>query len=293
MKILIKFIFMLSIINTNAQIEQTALNVESSAEVECYQIVKGEVRDKNTTDLLPDAVVVLRDKQGIALESRKVKEDAIFSFTIKCETDYILEGRRVDFTAESKSFTTSKEANKELKLIISLDKGNIDFLTNTKVEKTEVKIVEIIPEVVPDEQPIEIKNSKLEPSSKSILPTDNDKNLVNVDHIYFDYESSYLSKKAKTGLQKIVVLMKKYPKMIIECAGHTDSNGPDSYNAWMADRRAKRAVDYIVNRGIKVNRITGKGYGANQLINQCGKDVECTEGQHAENRRTEFVIIKT
>jgi len=293
MKILIKFIFMLSIIHANAQIKQTALNVESSVEVDCYQIVKGEVKDKNTDDLLPDAVVVLRDKQGIVLETRKVKEDAIFSFRIKCETDYILEGRSADFTAESKGFTTTNEANKELKLVISLGKGNIDFLANTKVEKTEVKKVEIKPEVVPDIQPNEIKNSYLETSSKSILPKDKNKNLVNVDHIYFDYESSYLSKKAKTRLQKIVVLMKKNPKMIIECAGHTDSNGPDSYNAWMADRRAKRAVDYIVNRGIKVNRITGKGYGANQLINQCGKDVECTERQHAENRRTEFVIIKT
>ncbi len=292
MKFLIKFIFILSIINANAQIEQTELSAEASAKVECYQVVKGVVRDKNTTDLLPDAVVVLRDKKGVVLKTRNVKEDATFSFKIKCETTYILEGRRADFTAELKDFITSDEANKELKLVISLGKGNIDFLTNAKVVKTEIKTVEIKPEVVPVIQPNELKNITLETSSKSTSPKKKDKYTVNVDHIYFNYESSYLSKKAKVRLQNVVVLMKKYPKMSIECAGHTDSKGPDSYNDWMANRRAKRAVDYIIKRGIRINRITSKGYGANQLINRCSKDVECTDKEQAMNRRTEFLITK-
>jgi outer membrane protein OmpA-like peptidoglycan-associated protein len=87
--------------------------------------------------------------------------------------------------------------------------------------------------------------------------------------------------------------MNKYPKIIIECAAHTDSKGPDNYNVWMADRRAKRAVDYIIGLGINSTRITGKGYGATQLVNNCSRDVECTDTQHAKNRRTEFVVIKT
>ena len=86
--------------------------------------------------------------------------------------------------------------------------------------------------------------------------------------------------------------MNQYPKMIIESASHTDSRGPDGYNGWLSDRRAKSTVSYIIEKGIDPSRITGKGYGSTQLINQCERGIACTDAQHAANRRTEFVIIK-
>ena len=55
--------------------------------------------------------------------------------------------------------------------------------------------------------------------------------------------------------------MNKYPEMIIESASHTDVRGPDGYNMWLSDRRAKSTVDFIIERGIDPRRITGKGYG--------------------------------
>ena len=91
---------------------------------------------------------------------------------------------------------------------------------------------------------------------------------------------------------KVVDLMNQYPKMIIESASHTDSRGITRYNLWLSDRRAKRTVDYIIERGVDSSRITGRGYGDTQLINNCSKEVDCTEAQHAMNRRTDFVIIK-
>ncbi len=280
MNFIIRTFFILSIIISNAQTEQTESNIETLVKVECNQIVKGEVRDKNTDDLLPDAEVILSDKDGHVLETQIVKEDATFSFKVKCETAYKLEGRRVDFTAESKDFTTSDEADKELKLIISLGKGNIDFITtDTIVKKETAKLEDIKPEEIVDVLPDEVKVTR-------------DKYVPNIDPIYFDYESSYLNKKAKIGLQKIVDLMNQYPKIIIESASHTDSNGPDSYNTWMANRRVKRTVDYIIKKGIDASRITGRGYGATQLINHCSKNVECTDKEQAMNRRTEFVIIR-
>ena len=98
-----------------------------------------------------------------------------------------------------------------------------------------------------------------------------------------------------TKCQNCMVLvssMNQYPLMIIESASHTDSRGPSGYNMWLSDRRAKSTVNYIIERGIDPQRITGKGYGDTQLINQCERGVDCTEAQHAANRRTEFVIIK-
>jgi len=96
----------------------------------------------------------------------------------------------------------------------------------------------------------------------------------------------------KVDLLKIVELMKKNPKMVLECSGHTDSKGTDSYNQWMSDRRAKRVIDYVINSGISASRISGKGYGEKKLVNQCTNEIACTDAQRAINRRVEFEIIK-
>ena len=52
------------------------------------------------------------------------------------------------------------------------------------------------------------------------------------------------------------------------------------------------AENAAIERGVDPSRITGKGYGETQLINECSDGVDCTEAQHAKNRRTEFVILK-
>jgi outer membrane protein OmpA-like peptidoglycan-associated protein len=255
---------------------------EEPVNFECHQIVNGEVRDRNTTDLLPGAEVILNDKDGKVIDTFITKEDATFFFEINCETEYELIGKKIGYTPQEKIFTTSNEADKELKLLILLGQGEIDFITDEQqnVNQTEDEGEDIKPEGLPDVLPDEIVRARASTY------------IVNIDPIYFEFDSSYLNREAKTELQKVVDLMNKYPKMIIESASHTDSKGPDGYNIWLSDRRAKRTVDYILDKGIDPRRITGKGYGETQLINQCFEGVECTEAQHAKNRRTEFVIIR-
>jgi len=259
---------------------------EAPVEFKCKQLITGEVRDKNTTDLLPGAEVVLSDKEGNVIETQVLKEDAVFSFNVFCETEYKLEGKKTNYTPQAKGFTTDNSADKENKLLILLGTGDIDFVTDTNgVEKTTQELyAENKPEGAPDNPdklPEEIKVS-----------TTTGRIFVNINPIYFDLNSSYLNKQAKTELQKVIDLMNEYPKMIIESASHTDSRGGDGYNGWLSDRRAKSTVSYIIERGIDASRITGRGYGATQLINQCTRGVECTDAQHAANRRTEFQIIK-
>ncbi len=251
---------------------------EEPVTFKCHQTVMGEVRDKNTTELLAGAEVVLNDKDGNLLKTFVVQDDGIFSFEIDCETEYKLEGKKVGYTPQSKTFTTSNEADKELKMLILLGTGDIDFLADgrtTEDEKEDIK-----PEGLPDVLPDEIVRARAGTY------------IVNIDPIYFELNSSYLTKQAKIELQKVVDLMNKYPKMVIESASHTDSRGIEGYNLWLSDRRAKSTVNYIIDRGIDPSRITGKGYGETQLINQCTDGVECTEAQHEKNRRTEFVIIR-
>jgi outer membrane protein OmpA-like peptidoglycan-associated protein len=49
-------------------------------------------------------------------------------------------------------------------------------------------------------------------------------------------------------------------------------------------------VQYVISKGILGNRISGKGFGSSEPKNDCKAD--CTEEQHAENRRSEFLIVK-
>jgi len=60
----------------------------------------------------------------------------------------------------------------------------------------------------------------------------------------------------------------------------------------LSERRAQSTIDYLVNRGINRNRITGRGYGETQLLNHCSNGLKCSDELHEQNRRSEFVITK-
>ena len=241
----------------------------------CRQLITGEVRDQNTTEIIRGAVVAIKDLDGNVVEEVVVDEEGMFELPAYCDTSYKLEGSKEGYTTQSKSLTTSMEADKKLKLLILLGTGEI----LEQVEPVAV-IVEDKPEGMPEVLPEEIV--KVRPSTY----------VVNIEPIYFELNSSYLNKEAMKELDKVVDLMGKYPEMIIESGSHTDSRGIVGYNTWLSTRRASSTVNYILEKGIDASRITGKGYGESQLINGCADGVDCTEAQHAMNRRTEFVIIK-
>ncbi len=110
-----------------------------------------------------------------------------------------------------------------------------------------------------------------------------------LENIYYDYDKSYIRKDARPALENLVKILKRNP-IIIELSSHTDSRGRDEYNMTLSQRRAQAAVDYIISRGIKEKRITARGYGESQLVNNCGNDSKCTEAEHQKNRRTEFKV---
>ena len=86
--------------------------------------------------------------------------------------------------------------------------------------------------------------------------------------------------------------MNKYSKMVIRLESHTDSRANDDYNMVLSNNRAKSTYNYIISNGIDAARVSGKGYGETQLLNNCANGVKCTELEHQINRRTEFLIIE-
>ncbi|HEX7413189.1 MAG TPA: OmpA family protein [Bacteroidia bacterium] len=133
-----------------------------------------------------------------------------------------------------------------------------------------------------------------DPWLKVIDPSRADKNqkgeLIIKEKVYFNSNDATLLPEAKRVLDEVVYVMENATDIIIELSSHSDSKGSDEYNLTLSKKRAKAAVDYIISQGVSASRITGIGYGETKLINKCGNGVECTEDEHAENRRLEFKV---
>ena len=114
--------------------------------------------------------------------------------------------------------------------------------------------------------------------------------VIVLENIYFEFDKSNITKEAAFELDRIVETMKANPSIVVMVRSHTDSRGSDQYNMSLSNRRAKSTVQYIISKGIAQDRISGQGYGEGDLVEKCGED--CTEEQHAKNRRSEFIIVK-
>jgi outer membrane protein OmpA-like peptidoglycan-associated protein/tetratricopeptide (TPR) repeat protein len=114
--------------------------------------------------------------------------------------------------------------------------------------------------------------------------------VVVLNDIYFEFNKSNITREGAAELDKLVEAMRANPEMVIMAKAHTDNRGSDQYNMNLSNRRAKATVQYVMSKGIAKERISGQGYGESQPKVNCGTD--CTEEQHAQNRRSEFMIVK-
>ncbi len=113
---------------------------------------------------------------------------------------------------------------------------------------------------------------------------------LNLLPIYFDFDKSDIRPDAEIELAKILAALREYSQLEIHIESHTDSRGKDGYNESLSERRAQSTLSWFVDKGIDSNRLSAKGYGENQLVNQCTNGVECTEEEHQLNRRSMFII---
>lgn len=117
--------------------------------------------------------------------------------------------------------------------------------------------------------------------------------IIDIQPIYFDLNKADIRPDAALELDKVVQVMNENQGMEVELRAHTDCRGSAAYNLDLSDKRAKAAAKYIQEHISKPERISGKGYGESLPVNDCNCDVAaCPEEQHAENRRTEFKIIR-
>ena len=114
--------------------------------------------------------------------------------------------------------------------------------------------------------------------------------VLEIPIIYFDLDKATIKKESAFQLEKIVEILNQYPDLKLDIRSHTDSRQTAKYNEILSDKRAKSTIKWLVEKGIDPSRLTGKGYGETQLVNQCADGVKCSEEEHQLNRRSEFII---
>jgi len=116
-----------------------------------------------------------------------------------------------------------------------------------------------------------------------------DKEVI-LNNVYFEFDKSHITSQGASELDKLVSVMKEYKTMVIFVKSHTDSKGTVSYNTKLSEQRAQATVQYLMSKGISKDRISGKGFGSSEPKINCLAN--CTEEENAQNRRSEFLIVK-
>ena len=164
--------------------------------------------------------------------------------------------------------------------------------------RIEAKDYETVEErfTTPDKRQDLVINPKLEKDVKGIEEGTDLAQTLGIPIIYFDYDKFNIRYDAEIELQKVLAVMNQYPDMVVDIRSHTDCRAKADYNERLSENRAQSTRDYLISKGISAGRLTAKGYGESQLVNDCGceptNDSDCTEEQHQLNRRSEFIIVK-
>ncbi|MEJ8758493.1 OmpA family protein [Pontibacter sp. H259] len=158
-------------------------------------------------------------------------------------------------------------------------KGNNYMLAGTKQGYLTQEVLAAISETAGDTVQVALLFDKNEVERAIVL-----------ENIYYDLDKWDIRPEAATELDKLVTMLQRNPEIKIEMSAHTDSRESQNYNQVLSEKRANAAVDYLVSKGIDRTRLTAKGYGKTRLVNKCGDNVECSEEEHQQNRRTEFRI---
>ena len=79
--------------------------------------------------------------------------------------------------------------------------------------------------------------------------------------INFDYDSAVIRDSSSQVIEQLFKGLNQEDSLSIVIEGHTSSEGSNSYNQLLSERRAQALVDRLVSKGIEKKRISARGLG--------------------------------
>lgn len=110
--------------------------------------------------------------------------------------------------------------------------------------------------------------------------------VVVFNNIYFDYDSANIKPESFPVLDNAAQTLLANEGVRVRIVGHTDSDGSNSYNQGLSERRAQSVFNYLVNKGIPASRLSSSGAGEERPAVP-----NTSDANKAQNRRIEFEIL--
>ncbi|NND93816.1 MAG: OmpA family protein [Flavobacteriales bacterium] len=228
--------------------------------------LKGQLFNERPGDLDVNLPVYLLDDRGIIKKETKSTEFGFFQF------NEVIPEERYWFYVETEDLEMKMailDKNDQIIKILDVDENGRFYYDRPFDE----------------EESISLYNEDMELVSVAMNEA------INMPNILYDLNSWTLRDSAKMELEKLIDILKNNTELRIELSSHTDSRGGARYNSDLSAKRAREAWSYIVSHGIDPDRIVAIGKGEFEPVNSCIDGVNCTEEEHALNRRTEFRIL--
>ena len=116
---------------------------------------------------------------------------------------------------------------------------------------------------------------------------DNQLKLAIPSDISFDTGRYDIKPNMRSVLDRFATTLIQNPVSTVNIIGHTDSSGSDAVNAPLSVNRAAATRDYLVGRGVAMNRISIDGRGSHEPIAD-----NATQAGRAMNRRVEIFVAE-
>ena len=260
--------------------DQSTLNAMSVSDVDLRLDMKGSLvgADSSRTPLTNTTINILDDK-GNVVQSTKTDDHGNFNFqNLPADESFVVSVDNIsDPGLMSLGKLYIKDANGKVVKTLRLSAGGKFEFRVLALDRTTLGSVYV------DDPWLQVLQMKAKSKNDSMLI---------IENIYYDYGDYHILPAAEVTLEKVVKVMQLDPNITIEISSHTDSRGSAQENMLLSQKRAQEVYNYLVKQGVDKTRLKTIGYGETRLLNKCADGVECTEEEHAKNRRTEFKINK-
>jgi OOP family OmpA-OmpF porin len=109
---------------------------------------------------------------------------------------------------------------------------------------------------------------------------------ITLPGVNFETNSDRLLPEAVGVLAEATQTLLRNPQLVVEVAGHTDSDGAADYNLDLSNRRAAAVRQFFIDRGVPADQLSARGYGETQPIAENN-----TSTGKAQNRRVVLRVL--
>ena len=231
--------------------------------------VKGTIaKSNNSADVFKSGKLYLFDVYYDSIATTKSNTQGSFTFyDIKLTQDFIIKIDDQIADSPTDTFALFSSRGEHIATGKAMNKGLIFYVPSNMAYK------------LSDENADESLNGPI--------------NQVNVvKNLVFLNNGTALTPKDEQDLQSIILMLQKNKDLNLNISTHTDSKPDDKAAMDLTIRQAKTIKDHLMKKGIASARIKTLPKGKSAPRKACKASTDCSDAEHKQNRRVEFVVYK-